>query len=377
MNSVDPVVKVLAGLDQPANPTVEFKDALLARLLAELRPAAEARPRRDRPWRVHSIPGVPWRHGRRRRLVILAAVALVVVVGAASALAVRAYVLDQGIVGLPPVGAAPSTPKKGELVFSFAFGHTMGDPGRFRLSLYADGRLISERTGDFSLAPTDEHRNPTGLLERRLTPDGVELVRAEVVSTGLVDHDLHLTGGEGLYFGHIEFRAADRVVHVTWGDGTWRGVPGPDVIKGLPTPEQASALIRLDERLADPASWLPASAWKDPQTRAFVPSGYSVCYAGGKGVGLSGLLALLPPAAGDLLRAQENKPMPYTNLAGTFPSWCSELTTQEARKLERILDGAGVKSVKDVFGLSYGAPGPQAAATEFSLIFDPNLPEEE
>ena len=376
MSSVDPV-KILADLDQPANPTVEFKDALLARLLAELRPAAEARPHRDRPWRVHSLPGVRWRHGHRRRVVVLAAVALVVVVGAASALAVRAYVLDQGIVGLPPVGAAPSTPKKGELVFSFTFGHTMGDPGRFHLSLYADGRLISERTGDFSLAPTDEHRNPTGLLERRLTPDGVELVRAEVVSTGLVDDDLHLTSGEDLYFGHIEFRTDDRVVHVTWGDANWRCVPGPDVVKELPTPEQASALIRLDERLADLASWLPASAWQDPQTRAFVPSGYSVCYEGGKGVGLARVLALLPRAAGDLLRAQENKPMPYTNLAGAFPSWCSELTTQEARELERALDGAGVKSVKDVFGLSYGAPGPQAAATEFSLIFNPNLPEEE
>ena len=77
-------------------------------------------------------------------IVALAAVVLVVVVGAASALAVRAYVLHQGIVGLPPVGAAPSTPKSGELVLGFTFGHTFGDHGRFRVSVYADGRLISE-----------------------------------------------------------------------------------------------------------------------------------------------------------------------------------------------------------------------------------------
>ena len=312
---------------------------------------------------------------RRRQLFVLAAVAMVVVVGAASALAVRALVFHQGIVGLPPVGAAPSTPKKGELVLRFGFAHTFGDPGNFTLSMYADGRLVWQRIGDYSLAPTDKHRNSTGLLERRLTPEGVELVRAEVDSTGLVDDDLHLTGGQGLHFGgHIDFRTADRVVHVTWGDFPH---VRPDVVRETPTPDQANALRRLDARLADLESWLPASAWKDPQTRAFVPSGYSVCYEGGKGVGLSGVLAMLPPAAGDLLRAQENKPMPYTNLAGTFPSWCSELTTEEARKLERILDGAGVKSVKDVFGLSYGAPGPQAAATEFSLIFNPNLPEEE
>ena len=75
--------------------------------------------------------------------------------------------------------------------------------------------MITERVGDYSR--TDEYRNSTGLLERRLTPEGVELVSAEVISTGLVDHDLHLTSGEGLYFGHIAFRTGDRLVHVTWG----------------------------------------------------------------------------------------------------------------------------------------------------------------
>ena len=51
---------------------------------------------------------------RRRRLVVLAAVALVAV-ATASAFAVRAFVIDKGIVGLPPVGATPSTPESGVL----------------------------------------------------------------------------------------------------------------------------------------------------------------------------------------------------------------------------------------------------------------------
>ena len=55
------------------------------------------------------------RHGgRRRRLVVLAVVALVAV-ATASAFGVRAFVLDKGIVGLPPVGATPSTPENGVL----------------------------------------------------------------------------------------------------------------------------------------------------------------------------------------------------------------------------------------------------------------------
>ena len=35
---------------------------------------------------------------------------------------------------------------------------------------------------------------------------------------------------------------------------------------------------RLRERLADPASWLPASAWADRRLRPYVPSMYDVYY---------------------------------------------------------------------------------------------------
>jgi len=47
-------------------------------------------------------------------MIVLAAVALVAV-GATSAIAMRAFVIDKGIVGLPPVGATPSTPESGVL----------------------------------------------------------------------------------------------------------------------------------------------------------------------------------------------------------------------------------------------------------------------
>jgi diadenosine tetraphosphatase ApaH/serine/threonine PP2A family protein phosphatase len=129
----------------------------------------------------------PLQRRRRGRLVVIVAVALVVVVGAASALAVRAG-FHLGIVGLAPVGATPSAPTSGELVLKFMFGHTPGDPGRFTVDVYADGRMIWSRFGDPS----------TGYLEQRLTPEGVELLRAEVRSTGLVDHDLNLWGDVGL-----------------------------------------------------------------------------------------------------------------------------------------------------------------------------------
>jgi hypothetical protein len=311
------------------------------------------------------------RDRRRRRRVVLAVAALVLAVGTASALAVRAYVFHQGVVGLAPEGATPSIPKHGELVLGFMFGHSPGDAGRFIVAVYADGRLISQRVGDNSR--TDGYRNSTGFLEQRLTPEGVELVRAEVLSSGLVDHDLHLLGGDGLYFGSIDFRTEHRAVRVTWGDVSSAYSDGAGAIA---TPEQASALVRLDKRLEDPASWLPASAWEDSEIRAYVPSGYSVCLQGKKGLGLSRVLALLPESAGDLLRAQENTRETNTNRAGTFVSWCSDLTNDEARALERRLDEAGVRGSKDVFGLAYG-PFDMAYgdATDFSLSFNPMLPE--
>jgi hypothetical protein len=349
-----------------------YDDTLLAARFAALAPEPRAgdwedvleRAARGRkaPGRfVHSLQRRP-----HRRLVVIGAVALVVVIAAASALAVRAIVFDHGIIGLAPEGATPSTPASGVPVLKFMFGHTPGDPGRFTVDAYADG---PSRTDDF--------RNSTGYLEQRLTPEGVELLRAEVVSTGLVDHDLNLYGDvglprEGLYFGYIDFRNQDRGVHVTWGDDILHGVP--------PTPEQRSALIRLDERLENPTSWLPASAWEDPEIRAYVPSSYSVCLAGKQGLGLDRVLALLPSKAADMFRTQKNTPNEYTNAAGTFRVWCSELTNDEARALERTLDDAGVPVSKDrdrtYLGERFGSFDPaEFSASEFSLDFTPNLPD--
>jgi len=197
-------------------------------------------------------------------------------------------------------------------------------------------------------------------------------VRAEVISTGLFDHDLHLQSGQGLSFGSIDFRNGDRPVRVEWGDCCDPG--SRDVAREMPTPEQASALRQLDARLADPASWLPASAWEDPEITAYVPSGYSVCYWGAQGVGLPRVLALLPPAAEDLLRAQDRTQGEYTNLIGSFVYWCSDLANEEARSLARILDDAGLNGFGDVFGLTYGEVEP--GATEVSLEFAPLLPHE-
>jgi hypothetical protein len=270
-----------------------------------------------------------------------------------------------GLIGLPPKAATPSTPRRGELVLSFTFGHTTGDPGRFMLHVYADGRLIWERLGDVGAGTSS-----TGLIEQRLTPEGVEFVRSEVLSTGFFDRDLYLTDLHGLTFGQVEVHDGERVTRVTWGD-----ITGPvGVEQTPPTAEQASALKRLDGRLEDPASWLPASAWEDPEMKPYIPSGYSVCYDTEQGVGLERVLASLPTPVEDRLRSLKR-----THEATSFGPgpgrdiWCSSVTTDQARALTRSLADAGIgKSVDSA--LVYESRPRVPYQPEVSIAFSPVLP---
>ena len=280
-----------------------------------------------------------------------------------------------GLKGLALEGATPSTPETGELVLNILFGHVSGgDPGRFRVYLYADGRLIWERLADRT-GGANPYATPysTGLVEQRLTPEGVELLRSEVLSTGLFDHDLNLSSGEGLYFGRIEVRDGARFVRVTWGECCEPG--NEDVPRTSPTPEQASALEQLDARFANPAAWLPASAWEAREIRAFVPSRYSLCLERLGDVALAQVLASLPHPAEDLLRAWNqtfDKSSYRAGLRTTAYVWCSATTTERARALAEVLRDAGIRdNGGDIFGLVFHA---EQDGPDVSISFDALLP---
>ena len=111
-------------------------------------------------------------------------------------------------VWLPPKGAEPSTPAEGRQVLS-----TVGSKPWHSIQVYADGRVIwSQQTGFTGSSRTS---STTGWLERRLTPEGVDLVR--------------------------------------------------------------SGAIQLED--LDPPSHVPASVWEDPEVKPYVPSRYAVCAA--------------------------------------------------------------------------------------------------
>lgn len=222
-----------------------------------------------------------------------------------------------GLPGLPPPGATPSSPESGELVASM-WEH-IGAPGSFGngwIYLYADGRLIWERLDP---APTG------GWLERRLTTEGVELIRSEIIDTELFDPDQPPPAPNGgvpreINGGTIQVRNGDRLVYVN------RVVP------------------ELFARMSEPWSWLPEDAWADTEESAYVPSRYAACLN-------SQYLAALPTAARSLLAGAgefridemaDLDPAGFT-LVGPWTHQCYIFTVEGARTLLTELSAGGIE----------------------------------
>ena len=308
---------------------------------------------------------------------MLAVVGLVVV-ASASALAVRAFIIDKGFIGIPPAGATPSTPTRGELVLS-AYGVTQHS--RNKVWVYRDGRMIFQR----GLRPGTKHppgsanRESTGFLERRLTPKGIEILRSEILSTGLFGHDRELEMARPVpFFNSISVHNGERLVRVTWHQ---HPPYEPEYAYPLATSEQATALQRLVARVTEPETWLPSSAWRDRRVRAYVPAEFELGYgAWPLDVKYSDILKQLPTPAREVLRA--TKARRERGLVGwqgdLVPAYTYSyrVTAEEARSLRTALVDAGLEvdwRVEDV-ALAYlvGARHPKAG--EISITFVPILP---
>ena len=292
---------------------------------------------------------------RRRLLVVLALVAFVAVVSA-SAFAVRAFFIDKGFVGLPPVGATPSTPENGVLEMYYWVHHV---ETRSRNWVYADGRLIRLGGDQEDGTPLREAANrwSTGFLEQRLTREGVKLLRSEIVSAGGFGH---APRGSKSLPPTIQVRKGNRLVPLRW----------------------ASNLKRLEERLAHPEAWLPANAWKQRKIKAYVPSRFEVCAAvlvnappdiRFQQMRAARIVALLPGAAQNVLRGRDwSRPGRGPTPTGFYPR-CFAVTTEGARSLAKVLAGAGPAKTGDAAGLNYtfNAPGPRR---QVLISFEPYLP---
>ena len=332
----------------------------------------------------------PHKGHRRRRVVALVAAALVVVAGTASAFgSVRDFFLDRGFIGLPPQGATPSSPESGELVLLY-WGPLPGTDtgGKSRFWLYADGRLISLQAG---ARPEGANQLSTGYLEQRLTPEGAELLRSEIVSIGLIgDED------DGAY------------AYQRTNDGDDFAIGSEPVSRDTTTPlpdytlnfkvrngdqlyriSRVGDLERLAALLTDPASSLPASAWADREIRAYVPSRFEIVYGPWQpNAKLSDTLKLLPASAQGLLRANKAKrerERAWVGTPGEDPvaaDWFHfSVTTEEARALKVALVDAGLDDGRPdasapAWELAYTVDAPAWAPREgpVAISFNPILP---
>jgi hypothetical protein len=242
---------------------------------------------------------------------------------------------QESVVGIPPEGTTPSNPEPGELVIKFDANITGTGTTRW---VYGDGRLISNRFYDPSPGAGDAF---IGLYEQRLTASGVEFLRSAIISTGLFDEDLLLAReGSAPYFA-IQVQNGDRLVGVTW---AWRGITGDAPVA---TQEQESALRSLNALFTNSASW-PATAWEDQAVSAYVPSQYAICFgvqgpnpAPGEWLGPvepAVIWALLPEAAHAILQAAD----PTQDVSMHANGGCSQVTTDDARTVAQILEGAGI-----------------------------------
>ena len=250
----------------------------------------------------------------------------------------------KGISGLPPEEAPPSTPENGELVVELTH----------RVWVYADGRVISS-VYDGTLEPY------SGLVEQHLTPEGVEFLRSNVLSTGLFEHDLELARQDNPSCClDIRVRDGNRLVSVRLGPRYALS----DHQAPIATPEQATALQSLFKLLTGPASW-PASVWTDQQIRAYVPTSYSFC---SRFAEPTRVVALLPEPARDLLGAKYLK----ADGDGSPQPTCSRMTTEEARALAGILDAEfGYESGPY---LELSIEDPAVLRSSFLIVLNPVLP---
>ena len=248
-------------------------------------------------------------------------------------------------IGLPPDGAAPSSPRRGELVVAVRTPLA-------RAWLYDDGRLITLHYED---RPGGANPVSTGLLEQRLTVGAVERMRSYVARSGT---------GLGPAPTRPATGPANPLVRV---GGRRRGVDRP----------ATDCAARGCTRVTEPETWLPPRAWQTRRLRAYVPSRFAVCY------GLRG--------QGDTGGVEDAPAVPDASLFGRTAAadrrlpadWpCSVVTTPRATRIVEALRGARVLRDSAVgsrilaYVIDVRSPVPGSPPREARLFFEPLLPDD-
>jgi hypothetical protein len=197
-----------------------------------------------------------------------------------------------------------------------------------QISVFTDGRVIWVRSGRETGVPEGAEERDTGYLTQVLTPEGVEMLRDEIYGTGFFGEGAAFRGGyAGPFEGDVGRFHGDSGLWLDVYDGrerprtlSWYG-GNEELFDGPPTPQERQTVGQLVDRLADPASWLPDTAWEQREIQAFVASTYFVMICCGS-------------------RDTSGLPAPADRLVSGEDYHC--MTTDEARAIAAAFDAAGV-----------------------------------
>jgi hypothetical protein len=264
--------------------------------------------------------------------------------------------------GVPPQGTHASTPTTGTLVLSFDFEPKLSFGAEpipsLSWSVYADGRVIWQKwssTGDPIVIPPGASMIDTGYVQQRLTSQGVQLLRAKILSTGLFDQNLKVRVGRHRAVINGRVRRGDHMVtFAAWPPGlAWQ----EHITKA--TPAQAHGLAQIQALLADTAVWsLPTTAWADREVRGFVPARYFYAY---------------DRSAPDLAKLPSPL-LPYKKLLGQD---CQTVTTGELRAILQAFLEAGITPVSNhAGGIGFALEGLHGhpSAPHFSPVLPSDSP---
>ena len=221
----------------------------------------------------------------------------------------------------------------GELVFRVAPWADIITP--YTISLMTDGRLTTIRVGGGSEA----------LTHRRLTAEGVELVRQEILATGLFGESaffppvpkpgMELPGrGNSGYI--VDFGTDTGTVQVGW-----VMVTEDEVEWAQPSPER----VRLDplgHRLTTLEAWLPTEAWLEANPMPYVPERYRLFVTAQP---WGGELNDLPPEATQVAWPLDGTVLTYGEAnQDASPDWsvrCGIVSAVDAERVRVALAAAG------------------------------------
>jgi hypothetical protein len=220
------------------------------------------------------------------------------------------------------------------------------------LAVYADGRVIWEVV---SSQPVGVAGLQEPHFQMRITPEGVERLRARAVSTGLFKHDLALVLDLG--YGRMEVRRGDGSVRVAWGETAYK-----DRFVDA-TPAQAGELIELEAFFRDPVAWgLPPRMYVQPEASPFVPTHLWVSWE----LKVPDPSKLPSPAREVLTK----------NLETVLGGGCQVISIAQAREIAQAMERAGLIEPEDVWdGIAFDMPAQHGVNPSF-FHAHPALPHE-